>query len=293
MNRQTSSVNIKVAQQNMNKSLLAQSTFINTISNFDVALMQEPYLNHLGNSHSPSGWISVYPLGHHDHEDQSHSLILVNSSLSTGSWTQIPFDSPDVTVLRLNTPSGPLVIYNVYNDQNHQDMLKALTSHLADLETWADFAQGNSHLMLAGDFNHHHPLWNDDDNTQLVTGTYLQAAQPLLDILSMYNLHLLLPKGTATLCASSGSLMRLDNIFGSPSLVDTLISCTVHPELQLPAADYFPIHLILDVSVTLAPVVKCRNWREVDWTEFAEMFDSLLPPPPAANLEITSIDQFE
>lgn len=154
-----------------------------------------------------------------------------------------------------------------------------------------DFAEGRGHLLLVGDFNRHHPLWDSDTNTQFLRTSYLEAAQPLLDILADFDLQILLPKGIPTFRTSTGNLTRPDNVFGSPGIVDSLISCNAHPELQPPIADHFPIvtEVLLETAKN-APQTRF-NWQKTDWAEFRNTLKKELPPPPGEN--IASTQQFD
>ncbi|KAJ8589707.1 hypothetical protein M405DRAFT_700139, partial [Rhizopogon salebrosus TDB-379] len=69
-------------------------------------------------------------------------------------------------------------------------------------------------MIWLGDFNRHHPLWDEDRNTQLFTNQYLDAAQPLLDLIADYGMIMTLPKGLPTLqSTSSKNWTRPDNVF--------------------------------------------------------------------------------
>ncbi|KAG2031364.1 hypothetical protein BDR03DRAFT_813354, partial [Suillus americanus] len=57
---------------------------------------------------------------------RSQAIKLVNSSINTNHWKQIPFPSSDVVVMQLNGPYGCCSIFNIYNDGNSQDTLTAL-----------------------------------------------------------------------------------------------------------------------------------------------------------------------
>ncbi|KAI6016352.1 hypothetical protein BKA83DRAFT_4497977 [Pisolithus microcarpus] len=46
----------------------------------------------------------------------------------------------------------------------------------------------DDHVIWLGDFNFHHPLWDNDSSTQLFTTGALKKAQLLLDLLEKYDM---------------------------------------------------------------------------------------------------------
>ena len=55
--------------------------------------------------------------------------------------------------------------------------------------------------IWAGDFNRHHPLWDDPTNQHLFTTHNLTEAQKLIDLTEKHNLEQVLPPGIPTLQA--------------------------------------------------------------------------------------------
>ncbi|KAF8985893.1 hypothetical protein BDQ17DRAFT_1259951 [Cyathus striatus] len=88
------------------------------------------------------------------------------------------------------------------------------------------------HYVWLGDFNHHHPLWDEDCNNHLFTPHHLTLAQPLLNLLQRYGMKLALPKDTPTLCAmGTGNYTRVDQVFLDEDLMDDLMVCSTAPDL--------------------------------------------------------------
>ena len=54
-------------------------------------------------------------------------------------------------------------------------------------------------MIWLGDFNRHHPLWEEERNLHLLTEMYLNAAEPLLHLLAEYGMQQVLPKNMPTL----------------------------------------------------------------------------------------------
>ena len=114
---------LRIWQQNLNKSDKAQFDLINSLiqKQWDLLLLQEPYIDSFGNTKANSKWHTVYPSSHLTNNDTNRSVILVNMALDTNTWAQMPFEgSNDVTVIQFHLPQGQLTIFNIYNDCNTQ-----------------------------------------------------------------------------------------------------------------------------------------------------------------------------
>jgi hypothetical protein len=58
---------------------------------------------------------------------------------------------------------------------------------------------GRTQFIILGDFNWHHPMWDEDHNIQLFTHRNLDEAQILINLTMDWNLDMTLPKGIPTL----------------------------------------------------------------------------------------------
>ncbi len=231
---------------------------------FELALIQEPYIDWLGLTRANSKWSVIYPTGHRDkaNKDKTRSAILVNKRISTNDWDEVDFDSPDVTVIRLRTPSGPLFIFNIYKDQTHDRTIGKLIGKMVALEREGtergvreerNRTTQSAHTIWAGDFNRHHSFWERAENTHLLSRAYLDAAESLVTSLATFDLIQVLAPEIPTLQANAtGNLTRPDNVFASPHLAERLICCDAHPAMQPPNTDHFPIHSTFDVTLAAA-----------------------------------------
>ncbi|KAF8588948.1 hypothetical protein K439DRAFT_1334077, partial [Ramaria rubella] len=68
----------------------------------------------------------VYPKLHYSDNSSTHSLILVRKCLATNTWEIIDIDSGDIMAIRLKTPSGNILLFNIYNDNIHSNSLNVL-----------------------------------------------------------------------------------------------------------------------------------------------------------------------
>ncbi|RPD56722.1 hypothetical protein L227DRAFT_508062, partial [Lentinus tigrinus ALCF2SS1-6] len=117
---------LRIWQQNLNKSLDAQSYLINTAldDSYDIIALQEPYLDWNKLTRAHSRWVVLYPGGHHDTQERSRAVMLVSAKLSTKAWYQVTSKSPDMTVVSLKTADGARIhLFNLYIDGNHDRTL--------------------------------------------------------------------------------------------------------------------------------------------------------------------------
>jgi len=126
-------------------------------------------------------------------------VILVSPRIDTASWTDLRINSPDITAIELHTDFGKIQIFNIYNDCEHGRSLDAVKRWYADQTQTMRRNAHAAHMIWAGDFNRHHPLWESDANHHLFTSTALRQAQPLIQLLTVHRLQQILPKDTPTL----------------------------------------------------------------------------------------------
>lgn len=79
--------------------------------------------------------------------------------------------------------------------------------------------------MGGGDFNWHHPLWdNKTIGHRLFTRQALAKAEGLIQIIAKWNMSMILPKGLPTLQHWVSTVFsRPDNVFGSEGVEDMLV----------------------------------------------------------------------
>ncbi|PSR73747.1 hypothetical protein PHLCEN_2v10417 [Hermanssonia centrifuga] len=272
---------------------------------YELALIQEPYIDWLGLTRANPKWSVIYPTGHRDKasKDKTRSVILVNKRISTNNWDEVECDSTDVTVIRLRTPSGPLYIFNIYDDQTHDRTIGKLIGKMVAIEreeTERGIREGANrtsriaHIIWAGDFNRHHSFWERAENTHLLSRSYLDAAEPLVTALATFDLIQVLPPEIPTLQANAtGNLTRPDNVFASPGLAERLISCDAHPALRPPNTDHFPIHSNFDVSLTAAQEMPGWNWRKVEEAEFYLALDEAVESRHIRKHRIKTREEFD
>ena len=85
----------------------------------------------------------------------------------------------------------------------------------------------NRYMLWCGNFNRHHPLWDEEQNHHLFTAAALWAADWLLEKVLAHGVLMILPKGTPTLEAKvTKNWTRPDNVFCSVNAVELVVCDT-------------------------------------------------------------------
>ena len=109
---------LKIRQQNLNKSLTAQSEMLQQLvpHEYDIATIQEPYLDFNHNSCTSHNWYTLYPKEHYAKPNKTRLLLLINKSMPTNKWSQVNFASSNMMAIQIQTPVSPLLLINLYNN---------------------------------------------------------------------------------------------------------------------------------------------------------------------------------
>ena len=170
---------ITIWQQNVNKSpscqhdLLGNNQLIR--SGTSIIALQEPAVNFMNRSIASKDWFPIYPTTHPLSPDKTRSLMLINVSINPDSWEQVDIPSGDITAVIIRGTESDLLLYNIYNDGNNDTSLNALTT-AHDIVVATPSAK-RRHIIWLGDFNRHHPVWDNANNTRLFTEEALASAE--------------------------------------------------------------------------------------------------------------------
>lgn len=285
---------LRIIQLNLNKSEKAHLDFINGAlgKSWDIILIQEPYITHLGHIRTPNGFTGVFPKDRLSNQDATvRSVIWVSSSLSSNSWkaVNIPGNN-DLTAIQVDSGLSKLTIFNIYNDCTHSANLTRLRSYMRT-ERDSILGDDNSYVMWCGDFNRHHPLWDRDEDDRLFTPQALRDASILIEMVANEGLEMILPKGEVTLKHMVTNLYsRPDNVWCSVELAHAVIRCDVDAYLQPPCTDHFPIVTILELPQVRTEPQLSRNFRMVDWEAFNECLQANLLEIPLPGILETEED---
>lgn len=284
----TTSATISIWQQNVNKSPTCQHELISSAKlarrGIDIVALQEPAINFLGNTVTARDWIAVYPSTHSVDPTKTCSLFLIRSNILTEKWKQIEFPSEDVTAIQISGNWGEITIYNIYNDCNNNNTIYKLEDlnrrHEDDPRRTPDKAK---HVVWLGDFNRHHPHWDNLTDTRLFTKVALENAEILINAVAEAGLDLALPPGIPTHIHNvSKKWTRLDQVFISEDALDSVLVCEALSGTQGINTDHLPILTTLDLDLARAPSKPPHNFRNVNWQAFEKDLAqrlTRLPPP--------------
>ena len=133
------------------------------------------------------------------------------------------------------------------------------------------------HTIWPGNFNRHHPHWDDPSDTRLFTPEATRAAEVLIETLAENNLVMALPNGlpthyhNVTKCWS-----RLDQVFITEHSKNLVISCDTLTEHRGPNTDHLLILTELDLSLPIPREEMLANFQEVDWEAFGKDLEKCL-----------------
>ena len=254
--------------------------------------LQEPTINPFNLTIASRDWMPIYPSVHGNTPNRTRAITLIRSNISTDSWTQLDFPSSDVTVIQLKGTWGKITIFNTYNDCDNNDTIKLLSSYYSRNRVQLEHADtGAAHIIWLGEFNRHHPLWDDPNDDRLFTPDAVSAAEELTEAIADAGLELALPSGTPTHQHNvTKSWTRLDQVFLSEHSMDLLLSCDTRTDARGILTDHLPILTELDLHLGPSTDQPFSNFREVDWEEFRAALTVQLEslPPPGADTRSNS-----
>ncbi|KAI3015386.1 hypothetical protein CBS147347_11193 [Aspergillus niger] len=187
---------------NIMKSRAGMDALINdhqTI-NLDLLLIQEPpisayltYVNH-------SAW-RLYRPTYTEEATRFRSLLYVNKRLSTSSHRQIRCNHPDVVAVKIWTADIQYLVFSLYIppvtllQPTHESSAQQLLDPIQrTIEEHSSSTNRTTQLILAGDFNRHHPAWNH----QPIAPRLIEHADELINFFQMHQLQWCLPRGIPT-----------------------------------------------------------------------------------------------
>ena len=284
---------LTIWQQNVNKSSICQHDLISSArlvkSGIDIVALQEPVINAFGVTVAARDWIPVYPTAHSTQPHRTRSLFLLRSNMLTDRWKQIEFPSSDITVIQLSGTRGTTMIFNIYNDCDKNDTIRQLEAFNHDESCNPSADASNSTTIWLGDFNRHHPHWDNPSDTRLFTKPAIDNAEVLISAIAEAGLDLVLLPGIPThLHNVTKKWTRLDQVFITEDAMDSIIACEALAGTLGINTDHLPILMTLDLEITRVAASSPKNFRDVDWEEFrkrlAEKFKQL-PKPTRINTQ--------
>ena len=260
---------IAILQYNLNKNRSTTYSVLNdpTSSRYAILLLQEQYFSSYTNSSlTHHSWTLIESTRAGDNPPRA-AIYVNNNILPPHSYQPIPMEVPDSAALavQLAEEQHPTLVINVYNTKN--------TPRLAELRTQLQkHLRNNTYagVIIAGDFNLHHPLWNPPGYAG-----HDSEADLLIDIISQVRLRPMLPAGTVTFPRAKTAI---DLVWGNAYVEDRIIKCRIASACDH-GSDHYPIETILNLHpCPYGPEAQQPyNYNKTDWNVFQEKLRSYLP----------------
>ena len=261
---------LSIWQQKVNRSPTCQHDLILSTAltrrGIDIVALQEPAIASSGTAIASGEWTSIYLTTHSKDLAKTRSVLLIRNSLLTKHWKQIDFPSGDVTVIQLNGGQGTLMLFNIYNGSKSNETINLLKAFTHSLPASRSHNTENSDAVLwLGNFNRHHPHWDNPADTRPFTRSAIENAEILISTVAGLGLDLALPQGILThLHNVSKKWTRLDHVFITEDFLDMILTCNVLADTPGINTDHVPILTTLDLSVARAPLNPPKFFRNVD-----------------------------
>ena len=259
---------LRILQINLNKSEKAHLELINArlSKKYDIVLIQEPHTTKFNNIRTPPNFRLAFPPHCLISQDPIHSVIWINRRINTNNWTSLDIpDISDIMAIQLTNQQGVISIFNIYNDCNHIRNKIILHSFITNNRNKI-IASANHNMIWAGNFNRHHPLWDNDNNTHLFT---LDHSANLIDLITTYDLNMTLAKGIPMLQHMvTKKYSRPNKFFITNRLINIISNCKVDPTLRPPSTNHFPIITTIQLHQPLAAKQINLNYKATNWTTY-------------------------
>ena len=157
-------------------------------------LIQEPHTNYFNSIIMSPNFRPVFPSNRVISQDTIRAVIWVNRNIDTSQW--ITLDIPntnDISAIQIKNNQGVISIFNIYNNCTHSRNKNILKTYIEN-NCNKILAMANHQMIWEGNFNRHHPLWDNNKDTRLFTQQALNQASNLIELIATYELNMPLPK---------------------------------------------------------------------------------------------------
>ena len=268
---------LKILQLNIMKSRAGMEALINdpATQDLDVLLIQEPPISFYQTYVNHRLWYTYQPT-HQDDRTRKRSLLYVNQRISTSAHRQIACNHPDVTAVKIWNASKQLLVFSVYVEPinlHHLNEVQSMQATLDEIESTIEEHTRScplpTSLIVAGDFNRHHPVWS---------GTYVHDrimvhAEELINFVHAKGLSSSLPSGTPTYWAFNrpGQKSTIDL-----TLTDTpgsMVRCELYRDNF--GSDHSASYSEWKMGVLQRPTPLARKaYKRADWARIGAMVHS-------------------
>lgn len=287
---------LKIVQANLARRREAQLSLLNdpSLQDAHLLLISEPYIMMIEDKpvlHSHPAWTLTLPsqikpeAGRH----AFRSLIWCNSRVTT---LPVMVLSSDMAAVAVKAGGRWTLVFSVYIPRPQQVTRAALDQELLhslglidDATTRFRNQHGPCDIILAGDFNRHHPLWGGE---KTLGSSFGFDGEELVRWMSEKGFSSILPQGLITFEAR-GSCSTIDLCLVSEGLASRIVDCTIHETEH--GSDHQAIVSRIDVPVKIVPHRIRRNFKKTDWESVSKAMNSFHSNPPPQLTTTAELDQ--
>lgn len=155
---------------------------------------------------------------------------------------------------------------NIYNDSVYDVTIEKVKSFQRKINDNEQVQQNeDTYTIWLENFNRHHPHWDNISNIRLFTKEAINKTEKLINAVADAGLDFALPLKIPTHKHNVfKKWSRLDYVFLSEHLLDTLISCEVISNDLMLNTNHLPIVTNLDFSIAKAPMKRIVNYRNIN-----------------------------
>ena len=164
---------LRIYQCNAHRSRITHHSILNNslMENFDLLMIVEPYTYTQDEQHTTlihRQWRLILPGLLTEAPARPRSIIYVNIRIPSMSYFITPSPSRDITLISVQLPDSaqPLTFVNIYNPLTTFTTIPTI-AEVIDLNP--TLFSPEAAFVFLGDFNLHHPLWNDPALEQVLT----------------------------------------------------------------------------------------------------------------------------
>lgn len=243
----------------------------------DILLIQEPSITSYRTHVSHSSWRLYRPTTETD-KTRFRSLIYVNRNLSTSSHRQIACDHPDITAIKIWTAESQTLIFSVYIPpvplfaSDNTSAEPALTAIQNTISNATQDGQRSTSVILAGDFNRHHPTWGGNH----IPPRFIEDAIDLVNFFQTNRLHGCLPRGTVTYWSLNrpGRNSTIDQTV--TDCPDRLVKCHLYHENY--GSDHRATYSEWNLQTQRNSIRKRKAYTRADWTKIGHEIQEQIGP---------------
>jgi ribonuclease HI len=188
--------------------------------------------------------------------------------MQADAFQQVYIAHQDLTAVAITDTTGTTLVVNVYNPGNENTLPTLQNKLIQVLE-----AKPYDTIIVAGDFNLHHPYWNPRGYNM-----HDARADELIEIMTELGLQLLIPPGTITYPRARTAI---DLVWGNDRALRHIIKCQI-AKYHDHGSDHLPIEIVLNLQPKQFPEsisLKPYNYDKANWRLMKEKIATYLPNP--------------